>query len=177
MTDIQFIITVVVLAAMSCVMLFLYRRRRIKDSLIELKCKFCLSENTDELLDTYKEQTGVHIDGILGNDFMVQNGYVIDYENLIVRHSTVSISIKDSMDILELPLIVLYQGFRKYIFILDTGATASLIHSKHTNGDMSYKDMDECDSEIFGYGGRGESSRMITASLYYSKYNVRKDLK
>lgn len=175
MTNIQFIITVIAIATATATALFLYRRKKIKDSLIELKCKFCLSENTDELLDTYREQTGVHIDGILGNDFMVENGYVIDYENLIVRHRTVSISIKDSIDILELPLIVLYQGFRKYIFILDTGATASLIHSKHTDNGIVYEDVHECDSEIFGYGGHGESSRTIKTSLYYSKYNVRKD--
>lgn len=169
MTNFQFITTIVILAVVVATVLFLYWRKTIKDNLVELNCKFCISDNTDQLLDTYYEQTGVHIDGILGNDFLVKNDYIIDYKNLILKHNTKKISIKDAMDIVEIPLLVLYQGWRKYIFIVDTGATTSLIHSKHTNDMMKFVELENEEYELYGYGGHGESSRMISTSLYYSQ--------
>ena len=88
----------------------LFNKNKDKDRSTELKCKFCISENTDELLDTFKNQTGVTIDGILGNDFMTQNGYVIDYKTMTVKHNSLKISIKDAMTVLDLPLIILWQN-------------------------------------------------------------------
>lgn len=165
---IQFITAVVILAIVMAIVQFLHHKRRIKDSIVRLNCRFCLSENSDELLDTYKRETNITIDGILGNDFMVDHDYIIDYENLVVKHKSVRISIKDSMDIVEIPLIILYQDVRKYIFMLDTGATASIIHSRCLKDGLIHNIEDE-DCEIFGFGGKGSSSKAVSACFYYSK--------
>lgn len=167
MTNTQFITSVVIAAAFVAVIRVLYIiRKRKKDRLVKLNCEFCISEDTDTLLDTYRKQTGVDIDGILGNDFMTRNDYIIDYESLTVRHKSVKISIKDTMNILELPLIALWQKGRKYIFLLDTGATASLIHSEETESGMDYETIDE-ESVLYGIGGSAKSSSMIKTSLNY----------
>ena len=165
---IQLAIILLVATSLTVTGLFYYRRRKDKDRLIELNCKFYISDEIDRHLDFYKEQTGVDISGILGNDFMQKNDYIIDYERLVVRHKTVKMSIKDSMNILEMPLIVLWQGFRKYIFLLDTGATSSLIHSKC----MDRLDCIVCDDEtasIYGLGGGGAADGYINTVLYYNE--------
>ena len=165
---IQLAIILLVATSLTVTGLFYYRRRKDKDRLIELNCKFYISDEIDRHLDFYKEQTGVDISGILGNDFMQRNDYIIDYKRLVVRHKTVKMSIKDSMNIIEMPLIVLWQGFRKYIFLLDTGATSSLIHSKCTDR----LDCIVCDDEtasIYGLGGGGAADGYINTILYYNE--------
>ena len=159
------VITTLVVAATVASALAL-RIKRINDRLVELKCEFCLSDAFDEMLDNYKSQTGVEIDGILGNDFMVANDYIIDYESLVVRHKSVRISIKDTMNILELPLIVLWQNRRKFIFLLDTGATNSVIHTNTTKDKIEYVATDET-SVVYGVGGKVSSNSSIKSSLYY----------
>ena len=144
-------------------------RKKEKDRLAELKCKFCISENTDILLDTYKNQTGVSVDGILGNDFMAQNEYIIDYKTMTVRHKSLKISIKESMTVLDLPLIILWQNGKNYIFLLDTGATDSLIHSRCVENGLNVKQSDNQTFDIYGYGGAGMSSKRIKVELYYKE--------
>ena len=145
----------------------LFNRKKDKDRSAELKCKFCISDNTDELLDTFKNQTGVTIDGILGNDFMTQNGYVIDYKTMTVRHNSLKISIKDAMTVLDLPLIILWQNGIKYIFMLDTGATASLIHSRCLENGLVFEKCDSYQSSLCGLGGIGVSSETVSVTLSY----------
>ena len=166
MTNIQFIITVFLQFAVAGAIVLLHHRKKRKDSLVELNCEFCLSSNTDELLNTYYEQTGVYIDGLLGNDFMVSHKYIIDYEDLQIKHNSMKISIKDAIEILEIPIIVLWQGRKKLIFILDTGATASSIHSKHVGNGLDFEYIDE-QAKIYGFGGSGESSTTIRTKLNY----------
>lgn len=171
MSNIQFWVTLsaAFITVATALIMFLYESyRKKKDRLIELNCKLYLSENIDELLDFYKKQTGVDISGILGNDFMMRNSYIIDYENLVVKHKTVKMSIKDSMEILDMPLIVLWQNMRKYIFLLDTGSTESLIHSERTKSLKCDEYYDDTVS-IRGFGGSGESAKYIRTSLYYNK--------
>ena len=171
---VQFITIVVILAIVAAVAQFLYHRKKLKDSLVELKCKFYLSDTTDELLNTYEKELGVELSGILGNDFMVDNDYIIDYESLQVRHKSVRISIKETMDILELPLIVLWQGMSKHTFLLDTGATTSLIGSRSLSR-LKYNTVEGESIELQGFGGKGESSNAITTSLYYAKRKIRQE--
>ena len=167
MTTIQIIIGTVMAVAAAAVMFSLYKRKRNKDRLIELNCTFCLSDNIDELLDSYKRETNVNISGILGNDFMVRHGYIIDYDQMTVKHKSVRISIKDTMDILEIPLIVLYQNNTKYIFMLDTGAQNSAIHSKFIDMGLDIDKIENSNMEICGVGGSGSSDKMLTTRLYY----------
>ena len=147
--------------------LSILNRKKEKDRSAELKCKFCISENTDVLLDTYKNQTGVSVDGILGNDFMARNGYIIDYKTMMVRHNSLKISIKDVMVILNNPLIILWQNGNKYTFLLDTGATASLMHSRCLENGLAYEKCDSIESVLCGLGGEGTSSETVSVTLFY----------
>lgn len=167
MTTIQFIVTAIVMATLAVTDLLLHRNRKRKDSLIELNCIFYISDNTDTMLDEYKKQTGVTVDGILGNDFMTRHKYIINYEKMEVRHRSVRISIKDSMEIVEIPLIVLYQNSRKHIFMLDTGAQNSIIHSRCEKDGFEVCESDEDNFSICGIGGYGETTRNVKAKLYY----------
>ena len=163
------IVTIIVFCFFVTTLAFaLYKRHiRRKDRLVELKCRFFISKETDETLDAYTEQTGVKLDGILGNDFMASHDYIIDYERYTIKHKSVRISIKDAMEILELPLIVLWRGNTKHVFLLDTGANCSLIHSKYTK-DLGEQTVDASDVMIRGYGGTNSSFKSIEASFYYN---------
>lgn len=163
---IQFIITALATIAITVSILYVYRKR--KDRFIELDCKFYISGNTDETLDSYKENLGVEISGILGNDFMVKNRYIIDYDTLVVRHRSVKISIKDSINILELPLVILWRGLRKYIFLLDTGATFSIVHSSCVQS-LGEATKDNEEYVVRGYGGSGTTSEYVETKLYYAE--------
>ena len=88
---------------------------------------------------------------------------------MTVRHKSLKISIKESMAVLDLPLIVLWQNGKRYIFILDTGATASLVHSKCIENGLVFKQKDDMESAIYGYGGSGSSSKTVTVALYYKE--------
>ncbi len=132
-----------------------------------LDCEFNLSEGVDELLDNIKEQTSVTVDGIIGNDFMARTGYIVDYHAMALRHGPIKISIKDAMDIASLPLIVLWQNGKKYIFLIDTGATLSLLHSRCLENGLIAKQSENQECEIIGYGGSGTSSKMVIATLFY----------
>lgn len=172
MNAFQFIATCLLLGA--CVVIAVKQyKKALKDRLVELKCKFFISDNSDIVLDSHKEHTGVQVDGILGNDFMVRHGYIIDYEDLQVKHKSVKISIKEVMDIVEIPLIVLYHNGEKYVFMLDTGAQNSLIHSRCLET-MQYEDCDE-KMMIAGYGGSGMTNKSILTSLYYAKKRHKAD--
>ena len=171
MNLIQFITLIVIILIIVGVILYFNKKRKIKNSLVELKCNFYISENSDELLEQYKKETGVLVDGILGNDFLNKHNYIIDYNSLLIKHNSVKISIKESIDILQLPLIVLYQGSRKYIFMVDTGATDSMIHSKCLNH-LDYTEHEYDVFEVCGFGGSGITSKMISSSLYYAKKKV-----
>ena len=60
------------------------------------------------------------------------------------------------------------------MFIVDTGATTSLIHSKHLQN-LKHEIVDE-ETEIYGFGGQGLSSKVISTSLYYSKEKLKEPL-
>lgn len=71
------------------------------------------------------------------------------------------------MTVLDLPLIILWQNGIKYIFMLDTGATASLIHSRCLENGLVFEKCDNFQSSLCGFGGTGVSSETVSATLSY----------
>lgn len=79
-----------------------------------------------------------------------------------------AISFKQAFDLTELPCITLYQGDRKFNFLLDTGSTDSIIDS-NVLSKLEYK---ECDkkSNLFGMeGNKVEVSSCIINLEYKDK--------
>lgn len=76
-----------------------------------------------------------------------------------------AISFKQGFDLTDMPVITLYQGEKKFNFLLDTGANNSMIDSNildqidHTATDAK--------SEVFGIEGKRKSVPMCVITLSY----------
>lgn len=85
-----------------------------------------------------------------------------DYRNRKNR-----LSIKESIDLVGLPIITFNQGDRKYNFILDTGSNVSVINSNILNELEYSKVSDDC--EVYGHSGEKISTYDVEIPLTYKE--------
>lgn len=90
---------------------------------------------------------------------------------LILRHGidrsykNKGISFKESLDLTDLPIITVYQGSKRFNFLIDTGATKSIFDSTQISSLITYKDIDEI-SYVMGIEGNKSIVRNISISFY-----------
>lgn len=78
-----------------------------------------------------------------------------------------SISFKESMDLVELPIITFYNKDKKLNFLLDTGSDLSHIN-KSLLPALSYKEIDDT-THITSIGGTQQSLGCCEMEIYYKK--------
>ena len=90
--------------------------------------------------------------------------------NKIFKHKDV-MSFRQGFDLTELPVITLYQGNKKYNFLLDTGSNDSVVDSNILE-QMEYKETDGF-SDLFGLGGNSTRVSICNITLSYKdkEYN------
>lgn len=90
---------------------------------------------------------------------------------LILRHNIINsykdkgISFKESLDLTDLPIITVYQGSKRFNFLIDTGATKSIFDSNQIDSLITYKDTDDI-SYVMGIEGNKSIVRNISISFY-----------
>lgn len=77
-------------------------------------------------------------------------------EDYCKQSKRVNMSFKESMDLVELPIITFYNNGKKLNFLLDTGANNSIIN-KSVIKDLDYKECTE-NLDTFGIDGEVKSS-------------------
>ena len=80
-------------------------------------------------------------------------------------YSTQGISFKESLDLTDLPIITVYQGSKRFNFLIDTGATKSIFDSNQIDSLITYKDTDDI-SYVMGIEGNKSIVRNISISFY-----------
>ena len=80
-------------------------------------------------------------------------------------------SFRQGFDLTELPIVTLYQGNKRYNFLLDTGSNDSIIDSNILK-QMEYKKTDG-QSDLFGLGGSTTRVSICNITLSYKdrEYN------
>lgn len=90
--------------------------------------------------------------------------YFIDYKDS--KSNKDHISFKESLDLTDLPIITFYQGSKKFNFLLDTGATSSVINRECLESLASYKELNST-SWIMGFDGNRHKTLVVEVPLYY----------
>lgn len=85
----------------------------------------------------------------------------------------VNISFREAMDLVDLPVITFYNNGKKFNFLLDTGATLSVIDS-NILGNFSHKKLDE-KGTLCGIEGNRISVSYIKASLEHKGVSYEED--
>ena len=75
------------------------------------------------------------------------------------------ISFKAGFDLTDMPVITLYQGDKKFNFLLDTGSTDSIIDSNILK-EINYK-VKNTVSNLFGMEGQTKQVRSCEITLYF----------
>ena len=83
----------------------------------------------------------------------------------IRKRNNSKISFKEAMDLVELPVVTFYNGDKKFNFLLDTGATISVIDSNILNNFPHEKI--EATGVLWGMEGNKIDVSYIRASLLY----------
>lgn len=86
-------------------------------------------------------------------------------EDYCKQSKRVNMSFKEAMDLVELPVITFYNNNKKFNFLLDTGATMSIIDSNVLNS-FQYKELEDTGT-LFGMEGNRVSVTYVRASLGY----------
>lgn len=81
----------------------------------------------------------------------------------LTRNKTNHISFKEAMDLVELPIITFYNEGKKFNFLLDTGATISVIDSNALNN-FTHEKIKES-GVVYGMEGNTINVSFIKASL------------
>lgn len=79
-----------------------------------------------------------------------------------------SISFKESLDLTNLPIITFYVGKSKYNFLLDTGASLSVINKDIINVIEHSKSKET--STIYGMEGNTVEAECVDICLYYNEH-------
>lgn len=87
-------------------------------------------------------------------------------EDYCKQSKRVNISFKESMDLVELPIITFYNNGKKLNFLLDTGANNSIIN-KSVIKDLDYK---ECTENLDTFGIDGEVKLSMPTCTMEVKY-------
>lgn len=82
-----------------------------------------------------------------------------------IQKDKVGMSFRESMDLVDLPVITFYNNGNKFNFLLDTGATSSVINSSVLNT-LSYQNTDR-KGVVFGMEGNTVHTEFIKALLEY----------
>lgn len=94
-------------------------------------------------------------------------------EDYCKQKKRVNMSFKEAMDLVDLPVITFYNGGKKFNFLLDTGATLSVIDSNVLNN-FSHKKLDD-EGTLCGMEGNRITVSYIRALLEYKGMNYEED--
>lgn len=83
---------------------------------------------------------------------------------ILGKHNNV-MSFKAGFDLTDMPVITLYQGDKKFNFLLDTGSTDSIIDSNILK-EIDYKVKNEV-SNLFGMEGQTKQVKSCEITLYF----------
>ena len=86
-------------------------------------------------------------------------------EDYCKQSKRVNMSFKEAMDLVELPVVTFYNGDKKFNFLLDTGATISVINSNILNNFPHEKV--EATGVLWGMEGNKIDVSYVRASLVY----------
>lgn len=76
-----------------------------------------------------------------------------------------SMSFRETMDLCELPIVTFMNNGKKLNFLLDTGASKSVIHSGALEG-LTYEDTNKS-GDIYGIDGKRKDASFINMSIGY----------
>lgn len=94
-------------------------------------------------------------------------------EDYCKQRKRVNISFKEAMDLVDLPVITFYNDNRKFNFLLDTGATMSVIDSNVLDI-FTHKRLED-EGTVFGMEGNRTTVSYVRASLYYKNKSYEED--
>lgn len=94
-------------------------------------------------------------------------------EDYCKRKNRVDMSFKESMELVDLPVITFYNNGNKFNFLLDTGATMSVIDSNVLDS-LSYEKLDDTGT-IYGMEGNKIDVSYVRASLEYKDKEYEED--
>lgn len=94
---------------------------------------------------------------------------IILYYNQYKNSKIAKVSFRETMDLCELPIVTFLIGHRKVNFLLDTGASSSIIN-KSTLRELSYEDSSKVD-ELYGMEGNKIKVSYVNMSLTYKDRN------
>lgn len=89
--------------------------------------------------------------------------HFVDSARKKVSHS--SMSFRETMDLCELPIVTFMNNGRKLNFLLDTGASKSVIHSGALEG-LTYKSINKS-GDVYGMDGKRKDVSFINMSIGY----------
>lgn len=74
-------------------------------------------------------------------------------------------SFKESLDLVGIPVVTLYQGNNKFNFLLDSGASNSCLNIKN----LDLFEYEKCSkgAEVYGMEGNAVKVNMVNINLYY----------
>lgn len=94
-------------------------------------------------------------------------------EDYCKQKKRVNMSFKEAMDLVDLPVITFYNDGKKFNFLLDTGATMSVIDSNVLDN-FSHKKLDDTGT-IYGMEGNKIDVSYVRALLEYKGMNYEED--
>lgn len=157
------LLAIIAILFVAATIVVVYKESKTKK--IELDVNFVIG-SIDSVCENFKVGSNVNVAGILGTDFLNKYNYVIDFKRNRIWHNLHYISFSEAMELLRIPFIVLWQGGRKYIFIIDTGSTNSHISNEALNT-LDFDLDTEKKFTTVGCGGGNSTSGMASAKLYY----------
>lgn len=103
-------------------------------------------------------------------------GFVVNIIMDVRKNSTYKISFRESLDLIELPIITLKNNNIKLNFLLDTGATLSVIDSNFLNStkDLKYVEKKE-KGTIYGMEGDIKEVGFINMDIQYKDNTYNED--
>lgn len=91
-------------------------------------------------------------------------GIVIHYRNKLHREKT-KLSIKESLELTNIPIITLHNNGKPFNFLLDTGSSESHIRSDVSN--LLTGEVYNCDYSYIGSCGGADASETLETVLYH----------
>lgn len=91
--------------------------------------------------------------------------FLIVYFNSLKKKNASKISFRESMDLVELPIVTFYCGKNKLNFLLDTGSNDSFINKKALDG-LEYKKLTNT-GEAYGMEGNVVPVSLCRMNIYY----------
>lgn len=132
---------------------------------IELDVELIPSD-LDNVFEDFKIRKRINISGLLGTDFLDKYGYVIDFKRNRIWHNIHYISFREAMELINIPCVVLCQGDKKYLFIVDSGSSMSHISSEALMT-LDYELDTSKNFTTVGCGGGMNSQGLVKTKLYY----------